>query len=82
MGCGLDPKWMMRNQSSRIRFESDYVYELDDGVRLAFEQGGNGKDVGQTAWDGGIVLGKYIEHAVRTGGLVMEGKTKKKGRDE
>eukprot|EP00188_Purpureofilum_apyrenoidigerum_P002367 Plantae.Rhodophyta-Purpureofilum_apyrenoidigerum.ctg24658.p1 GENE.Plantae.Rhodophyta-Purpureofilum_apyrenoidigerum.ctg24658~~Plantae.Rhodophyta-Purpureofilum_apyrenoidigerum.ctg24658.p1 ORF type:complete len:363 (+),score=74.04 Plantae.Rhodophyta-Purpureofilum_apyrenoidigerum.ctg24658:303-1391(+) len=71
----MESTWMICDRSSRQRFEEDFEYTLGNGQKLFLEQGGNAKDVGQTAWDGGMVLAKYIEHAVGTGLLCFEGKT-------
>mmetsp|Transcript_7032 Transcript_7032/g.21412 ORF Transcript_7032/g.21412 Transcript_7032/m.21412 type:complete len:406 (+) Transcript_7032:149-1366(+) len=71
----MESSWMLINKSSRQRFEEDFKYVFGSGQVLTLEQGGNAKDVGQTAWDGGMVLAKYIEHAVEMGSLCLQGKT-------
>eukprot|EP00189_Rhodosorus_marinus_P004875 CAMPEP_0113956416 /NCGR_PEP_ID=MMETSP0011_2-20120614/2055_1 /TAXON_ID=101924 /ORGANISM="Rhodosorus marinus" /LENGTH=354 /DNA_ID=CAMNT_0000966571 /DNA_START=1 /DNA_END=1065 /DNA_ORIENTATION=- /assembly_acc=CAM_ASM_000156 len=66
---------MMRNRNPKELYEDDYTYISDSGIPLRFEQGGGAKDVGQTTWDGAILLAKYFEHAQTTGSIDFSGMT-------
>jgi len=70
-----EPSWMMKNRTPKELYEDDYAYISDCGIQLRFEQGGGARDVGQTTWDGAILLSKYFEHAQRTGSIDFSGMT-------
>mmetsp|Transcript_26665 Transcript_26665/g.103676 ORF Transcript_26665/g.103676 Transcript_26665/m.103676 type:complete len:128 (+) Transcript_26665:60-443(+) len=73
-GEAKEPSWMMRNRNPKELYEDDYTYISDSGIPLRFEQGGGAKDVGQTTWDGAILLAKYFEHAQTTGSIDFSGR--------
>ncbi|KAJ8905249.1 hypothetical protein NDN08_001757 [Rhodosorus marinus] len=74
-GEGIERSWMMRNRTPKELYEDDYAYVSDCGIQLRFEQGGGARVVGQTTWDGAILLSKYFEHAQKTGSIDLSGMT-------